>query len=78
MRNEFLCISVLRVASVPRAELVSCKSALNRPVVHSTDCSKAVFPLLVLLRVVLWFTYDLATCFMTYLVLICSCVFLSF
>ena len=31
MRTEFLCISVLRVASGPRVKLVSCKSALNPP-----------------------------------------------
>ena len=42
MRTEFLCISVLRVASGPRVKLASCKSALNPPVVYSTDCSKAV------------------------------------
>ena len=29
MRTEFLCISVLSVASGPRVKLVSCKSALN-------------------------------------------------
>ena len=29
MRTEFLCVSVLRVASVPRVKLASCKSALN-------------------------------------------------
>ena len=29
MRTEFLCISVLRVASGPRVKLVTCKSALN-------------------------------------------------
>ena len=29
MRTEFLCISVLRVASGPRVKLASCKSALN-------------------------------------------------
>ena len=29
MRIEFLCISVLRVASGSRVKLVSCKSALN-------------------------------------------------
>ena len=55
MRTKFLCISVLRVASEPRAKLASCKSALNIPVVHSTDHSKAVVPVLVLLYVVLWF-----------------------
>ena len=31
------------------------KSALNPPVVYSTDCSKAVVPVLVLLFVALWF-----------------------
>ena len=49
MRTEFLCISVLRVASGPRVKWASCKSALNPPVVCSTDCSKAVVPVLVLL-----------------------------
>ena len=29
MRTEFLCVSVLRVASGPRVKLASCKSALN-------------------------------------------------
>ena len=41
MQTKFLCISVLRVASGPRAKLASCKSALNSPVVYSTDHSKA-------------------------------------
>ena len=31
MRTEFLCVSVLRVASGPRVKLASCKSALNPP-----------------------------------------------
>ena len=62
MRTEFLCISVLRVASGPRVKLASCKSALTSPpthplppVVYSTDRSKAVVPVLVLLFVALWF-----------------------
>ena len=55
MRTEFLCISVLRVASEPRVKLASCKSALNPPVVCSTNRSKAVVPVLVLLFVALWF-----------------------
>ena len=55
MRAEFLCVSVLRVASGPRVKLASCKSALNPPVVYSTDRSKAVVPVLVLLFVALWF-----------------------
>ena len=59
MRTEFLCVSVLRVASGPRVKLASCKSALNPPpappVVYSTGRSKAVVPVLVLLFVALWF-----------------------
>ena len=38
----------------PRVKLASCKSALNPPVVYSTDRSKAVAPVLVLLFVALW------------------------
>ena len=55
MRTEFLCISILRVASGPRVKLASCKSALNPLVVCSTDRSKAVVPVLVLRFVALWF-----------------------
>ena len=55
MPTEFLCIYVLRVASGPRVKLASCKSALNPPVVCSTDRFKAVVPVLVLLFVALWF-----------------------
>ena len=49
MGTEFLCVSVLRVASGPRMKLASCKSALNPTVVYSTDRSEAVVPVLVLL-----------------------------
>ena len=55
IRTECLCISVLRVASGPRVKLSGCKSALNPPMVYSTDRSKAVVPVLVLLFVALWF-----------------------
>ena len=56
MRTEFLCISVLRVASGPRVKLASCKSVFNSTlVVYSTDFSKTVIPVLVLLFVALWF-----------------------
>ena len=55
MRTEYSCISVLRVASGPRVKLASCKSALNPPVVYSTDRSKAVVSVLVLLFGALWF-----------------------
>ena len=36
-------------------KLASCKSALNPSVVYSTDRSKAVVPVLVLLFLALWF-----------------------
>ena len=55
MWTEFLCISVLRVASGARVKLASCKSALNPTVVYCTDRSKAVVPVLVLLFVALAF-----------------------
>ena len=55
MRTKFLCVSVLRVASGPRVKLAGCKSALNPPVVYSTDRSKTVVPVLVLLFFALWF-----------------------
>ena len=55
MRTEFLMYSVLRVASGSSVKLASCKSALNPPVVYSTDRSKALVPVFVLLFVALWF-----------------------
>ena len=77
MRTEFLCISVIRVASGPRVKLASCKSALNL----------GWFTLLT----VLWrwsrcWSYFLllcglfyeAICYMSYLVLFYSCVFSPF
>ena len=54
MRTKFLCISVLRVASGPRVKLASCECVLKPTVVYSTDCSKAVVPVLVLLFGALW------------------------
>ena len=42
MRTKFLCFSVLRVTSGPRVKLAGHKSALNPPVVYSTDHSKTV------------------------------------
>ena len=77
MRTEFLCVSVLRVASGPRVKLASCKSALNPPVVCSTDRSKAVVPVLVLLFVLCDLFYE-AICCMSFRVSFCSCVFQSF
>ena len=55
MRTKFVCISVLRVASGPRVKFASYKSALNPPKVYSTDRSKAVIPVFVLLFDALWF-----------------------
>ena len=76
MRTELLCISVLRVASGSRVKFASCKSALNPLVVYSTDRSKAVVPVLVLLFVVLCcsvvyssrrFVLSLALCYFFFL-----------
>ena len=55
MRTEFICISVLRVASGPRVKLASYISVLNPTVVYSIDCFKAMVQVLVLLFVALWF-----------------------
>ena len=77
MRTEFLCISVLRVASGPRVKLASSKSALNPLVVCSTDRSKAVVPVLVLLFVLCGLFYE-AICCVSFRVIFCFCVFQSF
>ena len=78
MRTEFLCISVLRVASGPRVKLASCKSALNPEVVCSTDRSTAVVPVLVLLFVDLWFILrgDLLYVFPCVILFLCFSVLL--
>ena len=52
---NFLCISVLSIVSGPRVQLATCISALNHPLVYSTDRSEAVVPVLVLLFFALWF-----------------------
>ena len=74
MRTDFLCISVLRVASGPRVKLVSCK----RPV-YSTDRSKAVVLVLVLLFVALWFILrvDLFYCLPCVISLLCFSVLIA-
>ena len=75
--NRILCFSILRVTSGPRLKWASCKSALN----------PRWFILLAVLR--RWsrcWSYSLllcglfyeAICFMSCLVLFCSCVFQSF
>ena len=73
-RTEFLCVSVLRVASGPRVKLASCKSTLNPPVVYS----KAVVPVLVLLFVALWFILlgDLLYVFPCVILFLCFSVLL--
>ena len=78
MRTEFLCVSVLRVALGPRVKLASCKSALNLTVVCSTDRSKAVVPVLVLLFVALWFILrgDLLYVFPCVILFLCFSVLL--
>ena len=86
MRTDFLCISVLGVGSGPRVKLVSCKSALTPPppppppppVVCSTDRSKAVVPVLVLLFVALWFILrgDLLYVFPCVILVLCFSVLL--
>ena len=55
MRTSCLRVSVSRVASGPRVKLASCKSALNPPVVYSTDRSKAVVLVFFLLFVLFSF-----------------------
>ena len=40
MRTKFLCFSVLRVTPGPMVKLAGHKSALNSPVVYSTDRSE--------------------------------------
>ena len=75
---NFLCISILRVASGPRVKLASCKSVLNPPVVCSTDRSKAVVPVLVLLFVALRFILrgDFLCVFPCVIFFLCFSVFL--
>ena len=91
-RTEFLCVSVLRVASRPRVKLAGCKSALtplpprppapggqlSLPVVSSTDRSKAMVPVLVLLFVALWFILrgDLLYVFPCVILFLCFSVLL--
>ena len=78
MRTENLCISVLRVASGPRMKLAGCISALKPPVVCSTDRSKAVVPVLILLFVALWFILrgDLLYVFPCVILFLCFSVLL--
>ena len=79
MRIEFLCVSVLRVASGPWVKLDSCKSALNPGwFTLLTVLSKAVVPVLVLLFVALWFILrgDLLYVFPCVILFLCFSVLL--
>ena len=77
MRPEFLCISVLRVASGPRVKLASCKSALNPSVIYSTDRSKAVVAMLFLLFVAMWFILRGDLFYVLHCVILFLCFFFS-
>ena len=73
MRTEFLCISVLRVASGPRVKLASCRSALTPPHPHH----RRWFALLTVLR---WwsrcYSYSLVLCGLFCEAICCmSCLF---
>ena len=70
----YLCIK----SSIGTQGEVSCKSALNTPVVCSTDRSKAVVPVLVLLLVALWFILrgDLLYVFPCVILFLCFSVLL--
>ena len=74
MRTEFLCISVLRVASGPTVKLASCKKCFKPRVVYSTDRSKVVVLVLVLLFVAVWCILRGDLCY----VLLCVILFLCF
>ena len=71
----YLCI---KSSIGTQGELASCKSALNPPVVCSTDHSKAVVPVLVLLLVALWFILrgDLLYVFPCVILFLCFSVLL--
>ena len=66
------------IKSIKRVKLASCKSALNPTVVCSTDRSKAVVPVLVLLFVALWFILrdDLLYVFPCVILFLCFIVLL--
>ena len=54
-------------------KLASCKSALNSPVVYSTDRSKAVVRMLVLPFVTLWFILRGDLCYVLPFVILFLC-----
>ena len=60
-------------------KLASCKNALNPPVAYSTDRSKAVVPVSVLLFVALWFILlgDFILCLTLSYLFLCFSVLLA-
>ena len=77
MRTDFFITFCIKSSIRTQGEVASCKSALNSPVVYSTDRSKAVAPVLVLPSVALWFILR-GDLFYVLPCVICSCVFQSF
>ena len=74
MRTKCLCISVFGVATGPRVKSwLAVKVLQTRRRFYSTDRSKPVVPVLVLLYVALWFIQR-ADLFYVLLVVFCSCV----
>ena len=67
-----------RMGAGPRMKLASCKSALNPTVVCSSDRSKAVAPMLVLLFVALWFILRGDLFYVLPCVILFLCVFSHF
>ena len=70
----YFCIK----SSIGTQGVASCKSALNPPVVCSTDRSKAVVPVLVLLFVALWFILRGDLLYVFPCVILFLCVFSPF
>ena len=73
MRTEFLCISVLRVASGPRVKLASCTSALNPQWFTLVTVLRRWSPMLVLLFVALWFVLRSDLFYVLLCVILCLC-----
>ena len=73
----FMCFCI-KSSIGTRVKLASCKSALNPPVVYSTDRSKAVVQVLALLFVALWFILrgDLLYIFPCVILFLCFSVLL--
>ena len=76
--NQIFMYFCIKSSIGPRVKLASCKSALNPPVVCSTDRSKAVVHVLVLLFVALWFILrgDLLYVFPCVILFLCFSVLL--